>query len=80
MTVNPGFAGQGFIDFTANKVKQLVELKEKYGYKLLIDGHCTPEVVEDMSLIGVDGFILGTSGLFGKGRTYKELMKELRGE
>lgn len=78
MTVNPGFAGQGFIDFTANKIKQLVELKNRFGYKLMIDGHCTPEVVRDMSGLGVDGFILGTSGLFKKGRTYADMMRALR--
>ena len=80
MTVNPGFAGQGFIDFTRNKVIQLAELKEKYGYKLMIDGHCSPEVIEDLSGIGADGFILGSSALFRKGRTYKELMTALRGK
>jgi ribulose-phosphate 3-epimerase len=80
MTVNPGFAGQGFIDFTTKKIKQLVELKKEYGYKLMIDGHCTPEVVKEMSDMGVDGFILGSSALFRKGRTYEELIRELRGE
>lgn len=80
MTVNPGFAGQGFIDFTRKKVKQLVELKEQYGYRLMIDGHCSPEIVAELSAMGVDGFILGTSALFRKGRTYKELIRELRGE
>ena len=39
MTVNPGFAGQNFIDFTRKKVAQLAELKNEYGYKLMIDGH-----------------------------------------
>lgn len=80
MTVNPGFAGQGFIDFTRNKVRQLAELKQQYGFKLMVDGHCTPEVIEDLSAIGVDGFILGTSALFKKGKTYTELMQNLRGK
>lgn len=79
MTVNPGFAGQKFIEFTKNKTRQLAELKEKYGYKLMIDGHCSPEVVEELAEIGADGFILGTSALFRKGRTYKQLISELRG-
>ena len=80
MTVNPGFAGQGFIDFTRKKVQQLAELKEQYGYKLTIDGHCSPEVIEDLSGIGADGFILGSSALFRKGKTYAELMAALRGK
>jgi len=79
MTVNPGFAGQGFIDFTRKKVAQFAGLKKEYGFKLMIDGHCSPEVIEDLSSIGADGFILGSSALFRKGRTYKELIEELRG-
>jgi len=80
MTVNPGFAGQGFIDFTRKKVRQLVELKEQYGYKVMIDGHCSPDVIADLSSLGADGFILGTSALFKKGRSYAELIAELREE
>ena len=79
MTVNPGFAGQGFIDFTRKKVAQFAGLKKEYGFKLMIDGHCSPEVIEDLASIGADGFILGSSALFRKGRTYKELIEELRG-
>lgn len=78
MTVNPGFAGQGFIDFTRKKVQQLAHLKEEYGYKLMIDGHCSPDVIEDLSSIGADGFILGTSALFRKGKSYVELISALR--
>lgn len=80
MTVNPGFAGQGFIDFTRNKVKQLAALKEQYGFRLMIDGHCTPEVIEDLSSVGADGFVLGTSALFRRGGTYAEKIRGLRGE
>ena len=79
MTVNPGFAGQNFIDFTKHKIAQLAELKKDYGYKLMIDGHCSPEVVREMSAKGVDGFILGTSGLFIQGRPYAESIAALRG-
>ncbi len=78
MTVNPGFAGQGFIDFTRKKVQQLARLKEQYGYKLMIDGHCSPDVIEDLSSVGADGFILGTSALFRKGKSYVELISSLR--
>ena len=78
MTVNPGFAGQGFIDFTRRKVKQLADMKEQYGYRLMIDGHCSPEVIDDLSSVGADGFILGTSALFRKGKSYAELIQSLR--
>ena len=80
MTVNPGFAGQPFIDFTKKKIQQLVKLKEEYGFKVMIDGHCSREVIEEMSKLGADGFVLGSSALFKKGKTYKELIEDLRGE
>ena len=78
MTVNPGFAGQAFIDFTRRKVRQLISLREEYGYRVMIDGHCSPEIIDDLSAAGADGIILGTSALFRKGRTYAELIRELR--
>ena len=78
--MNPGFSGQGFINFTRNKVIQLARLKEEYGYKLMIDGHCSPEVIEDLSGVGADGFVLGSSALFRKGKTYAELLKDLMGK
>ncbi len=79
MTVNPGFAGQKFIDFTRKKVQALIELKEQYGFKVMIDGHCSSEVIEDLSALGADGFVLGSSALFRKGKTYKELIRQLKG-
>lgn len=80
MTVNPGFAGQKFIDFTRKKVERLAKLKESYGFKIVIDGACSPEVIKELSSIGADGFVLGTSALFGKNRSYNEIVKELRKE
>ena len=78
MTVNPGFAGQKFISFTRDKVQELAALKERFGFRLMIDGACSPAVIRDLSGIGADGFVLGTSALFGKGRSYRELIEELR--
>lgn len=78
MTVNPGFAGQKFIDFTKKKVERLAKLKEAYGFKIVIDGACSPNVIKELSSIGADGFVLGTSALFGKNRPYKDIVEELR--
>ena len=79
MTVNPGFAGQKFIDFTKEKINKLVTLKDKYDFKITIDGACSPQVIKELSGMGCDGFVLGTSALFGKEKDYKTLCKELRG-
>lgn len=79
MSVNPGFAGQKYLDFVTPKFKKFVEEAKNYGgYDVMIDGACSPEKIEMLSKIGVKGFILGTSALFGKGRSYQEIIKELR--
>ena len=78
MSVNPGFAGQKYISSVDEKIKELIELIEKYGYEVMLDGACSPERVETLSKMGVKGFILGTSALFGKGKPYKELLDGLR--
>lgn len=78
MTVNPGFAGQKFIDFVTKKIKRLAELKEEYGFKIMIDGACSPAKIKELSDVGADGFILGTSALFGKEEDYATIMQTLK--
>lgn len=78
MTVNPGFAGQKFIDFTKKKISRLAALKGEYGFNLIIDGACSPKVVRELSDAGADGFVLGTSALFGKSISYAECLQNLR--
>lgn len=79
MSVNPGFAGQKYLDFVTPKFKKFVDEAKNYGgYKVMIDGACSPEKIKELSAIGVEGFILGTSALFGKEKSYQEICKELR--
>lgn len=78
MTVNPGFAGQKYLPFVDEKIDRLIEWKQRYAYKVIIDGACSEEKVKELSAKGADGFVLGTSALFGKGRPYKTILAELR--
>lgn len=79
MSVNPGFAGQKYIDFVTPKFKEFVDEAKNYGgYDVMIDGACSSEKIAMLSKIGVKGFILGTSALFGKGRPYKDIIEDLR--
>ena len=79
MSVNPGFAGQKYLDFITEKFVRFEDEADKYGgYKVMIDGACSPEKIAALSKIGVSGFVLGTSALFGKGRTYGDIIPELR--
>lgn len=78
MTVNPGFAGQKFIDFTRNKINKLIKLKKEYDFKIIVDGACSPDVIKELGNLGCDGFVLGTSALFNQGKSYQELIGELK--
>ncbi len=78
MAVNPGFAGQKFIDSVKRKLLKLNKLKQEYGFKLILDGACSPNIIKECGHLGVDGFVLGTSALFNKQKPYNEIMKELR--
>ena len=42
------------------------------------DGACGPDKIKKFAPMGVDGFVLGTTMLFGKGRPYGEVLKEIR--
>lgn len=78
MTVNPGFAGQAYLEYVNDKIKDLSELKDKYQFQLMVDGAISPEKIKQLSEFGVNGFIVGTSSLFGKNKSYKKIVKELK--
>ncbi|MFC5974671.1 ribulose-phosphate 3-epimerase [Carnobacterium antarcticum] len=80
MTVNPGFAGQKYLPYVDNKIKKLIAMKNEYDFELVVDGAISNERVETLSKLGVKGFVLGTSALFGKNESYKEIIRNLKGE
>lgn len=79
MTVNPGFAGQKWLDFVNPKLERLVATSHEgaNSYEVLVDGNCSPERIAQASAMGVHGFVLGTAGLFGHG-PYQASMDALR--
>lgn len=81
MTVNPGFAGQTYLGFVTEKLKKFVaKTGTEKSYKLIVDGACSPAVIRELGALGADGFVLGTSALFGKGKRYKDIIETLRRE
>lgn len=78
MTVNPGFAGQKFIDFTTDKIRKLVKIKKELGFKIIVDGAMSPAKIKEMHDLGCDGYVLGTSALFDKNESYSTLIENLR--
>jgi len=77
MSVNPGNAGQIYLPYVGQKVERLVELKDKYKIKVYWDGACGMDKIRTFAPKGVDGFILGTTVLFNRGRPYRDILAEL---
>ena len=78
MAVNPGNASQMFLPFVGEKIEKLVKLREKMGFKLYWDGACGADKITKYAPMGVDGFILGTTLLFGKKTCYEEIIQHTR--
>lgn len=78
MTVNPGFSGQKYLPFVDKKILELTALKADYAFKVMVDGAISPKKIEQLSKIGVDGFVLGTSALFNKDQSYEAILTELK--
>jgi len=66
MSVNPGFGGQTLIPDCLNKVKKLVDIRNKMGYNYLIsiDGGVNLDTASEVISSGVDVFVTG-SAFFG---------------
>ncbi len=79
MSVNPGFAGQPFIDNAIDKSQRLRQLLDKHNSqaKIAIDGAISPQIVRTLAK-DVDMFVLGTAGLFRKNMDYNQAMQILQ--
>lgn len=81
MTVNPGFAGQAFLPYTMNKIRELCELASIHGFTICTDGAMTADLIRDLYKMGVHSFVLGTKVMFYKDeskRDYAASVRELR--
>ena len=79
MDVNPGNASQLFLPFVGEKIEQLIALREKMNFKLIWDGACGADKIRKYAPHGVDGFVLGTTLLFGQEGSYAEIIENVRG-
>ena len=78
MSVNPGNAGQMYLPYVDNKITRLLTLKEEMKFGLYWDGACSLDKIETYAPKGLDGFVLGSTVLFGKKKDYGEILKEVR--
>ena len=78
MAVNPGNAGQMYLPYVGEKIKKLLTLREEMGFELFWDGACGADKIKSFAPIGVKGFVLGTTLLFGKERPYEMILRDIR--
>ncbi len=78
MAVNPGNAGQMFMPYVGKKINKLLELKDEMDFEIYWDGACGADKIKIFAPRGIKGFVLGTTLLFGKDKSYSECIKEIR--
>ena len=78
MSVNPGNAGQMYLPYVGTKIDKLLSLREEMDFELHWDGACSADKILKYAPKGMDGFVLGTTILFGKEKTYAEILKDVR--
>ncbi len=78
MSVNTGNAAQMFLPYVREEYDQLLALKEDMDFDIYWDGACGDDKIKEYAPLGVKGFVLGTTLLFGKGRDYKKTLQKIR--
>lgn len=78
MSVNPGNAGQMYLPYVGKKIIRLLEIKEDMDFEIYWDGACSSDKILEFAPKGVQGFVLGTTLLFGKDKPYRETLQDIR--
>lgn len=78
MSVNPGNAGQMYLPYVGNKIDKLLSLREEMDFELIWDGACSADKILKYAPKGMDGFVLGTTLLFGKEKSYDKILADIR--
>ena len=78
MSVNPGNAGQMYLPYVGHKIDRLLALKNEMNFEIYWDGACSADKILEFAPKGVNGFVLGTTLLFGQETSYAETLKNIR--
>ncbi len=78
MSVNPGNASQMFLPYVREKYEDLLAMKDKMDFEIYWDGACGADKIKEYAPLGVKGFVLGTTLLFGKKVSYGDTLKKIR--
>ena len=77
MSVNPGNAGQMYLPYVAKKYERLLQYKRDMDFDVYWDGACSADKIREFAPLGVRGFVLGTTLLFGQDRPYGETLRAI---
>jgi ribulose-phosphate 3-epimerase len=79
MSVNPGFGGQEFLPFAADKIAHLAELRHEMGlnFRIEVDGGVAHDTVAQVVEAGADILVAG-SAIFAPGRTEQNAVEFLK--
>lgn len=74
MSVNPGFGGQKYINYSADKIKEVKELSDKFNRNLMIqvDGGVSKDNIEEIVKSGANVIVAGSS-VFKNGEIEKNI-------
>lgn len=78
MGVKPGHAGHLYLPHVDQKLEELIAIKNRYHLEIMMDGACSLERMVKWSKQNVDGFVLGTSSLFGHRGSYKDIIDYIK--
>jgi ribulose-phosphate 3-epimerase len=73
MSVNPGFGGQKFIEFSLDKIQHLAKLRQELGlaFKIEVDGGVAHDTVERVVQAGAELLVAGNA-VFGAGNAEED--------
>ena len=73
MSVNPGFGGQTFIEFSLDKIRRLAELRSELGlaFRIEVDGGVAHDTVARVVQAGADLLVAGNA-VFGAGHAEQD--------
>ncbi len=82
MSVNPGFGGQSFIDYTINKIKILDNIRKGngYTYHIAVDGGVNKDNIGEISSRGCNLFVAGSAVFKGDiAENFRKLNEKIKG-
>jgi ribulose-phosphate 3-epimerase len=77
MTVNPGYAGQKFMEDQRQKIEELIALTKHEDFTICLDGGVTIPIAKEYYAKGVSSFVMGNTLFYNNPPTLQEVRREI---